>query len=410
MESNFNEKSEEPKRGFGTGVFMGLVIGICVALLFTMLLPQICANVKTNSNSDKILDSDTIAKVNNLKEIIDLNYYEDVDVDELREGMYKGLFKGIGDKYSEYYTAEECKDVFQSTGGYFGGIGAVLTQDPDTMRVTVVSVYDNSPAKEVGLLPDDIIISGDDYTASSMSLSEFVTHLRGEEGTTVHVKLYRPSEAKYIEIDITRRNIEYDTVGGIVIADNVGYVQILEFTDSTPTQFDKVLAELRKDGADRFIFDLRSNPGGVLKSAVKMLDTLLPEGVLVSTRTKDGQVTEYKSDAKHIDEPFVVLISERSASASEVFAGAVKDYKAGELIGTKTFGKGIVQSIRQLKDGSAFKLTTARYFSPNGKNIHGVGIEPDVELEYKWDDSEEKKENFLRDNQIVKGIEILQSK
>lgn len=412
LENEVEAESEQPQKklGFGTGLFVGLSVGICIALLVTMLMPKICAGIKTSTDTETVLDADTIAKVNNLKSIIDHNYYEDVDVDQLRDGIYKGLFKGIGDKYSEYYTAEECKAVFQSTGGYFGGIGAVLTQDPDTMQVTVISVYDDSPAQESGMQADDIIVSGDGYLANTMSLSEFVNHLRGDVGTSVHVKVYRPSEGKYIDMDITRSNIEFDTAGGVMLEDTIGYIQIIEFADSTPAQFEKTIKELRDEGADRFIIDLRSNPGGVLTAAVKILDTILPEGVLVSTRSKDNQVTEYKSDAAHIDEPFVVLINEKSASASEVFAGAVRDYKAGELIGTKTFGKGIVQTIRQLKDGSAYKLTTSRYFSPNGENIHGVGITPDIELEYKWDDSEEEKMNYLRDNQVVKAIEILKSK
>lgn len=407
-EFGYTEKKDNNKPfGFSTGLFIGLSAGMIIAFLITVVMPKL---INKSDVTDRLLDQATIQKLENLGATIQANYYEDIDASVLREGLYKGLFKGIDDKYSEYYTAEEYAKVMESAKGSFSGIGAVLTQSKDTNKVSVISVYDDSPAAEAGIEAGDIVVKVDEYDASSMELSKFVEHLRGESGTSVHVKIYRESKGQYFEYDIVRNNIEYPTVAGILLEDGIGYIRIVEFAGSGVEQFDKELKELEKQGANKFIIDLRNNPGGVLTTAVSIADRFLPSGVIVSTRNKKGEIKNYKAMPDHKEYPLVVLVNQNSASASEVLAGAIRDYKAGTILGTTTYGKGVVQAITGLSDGSAYKLTVARYYTPNGENITGVGITPDVELEYKWDDSEEEYEkDYLRDNQVAKAIEILDS-
>lgn len=408
-EFGYTEKTQEDKPfNFSTGLFIGLTAGMIIAFLISVVLPRTCSGTIA---TDKILDATTAQKLEMLGAQIQANYYEDVDTENLREGLYKGVFEAIDDKYSEYYTAEEYKKVMESTKGSFNGIGIVLTQNAKTNKALVINVYEGSPAEAAGIKVGDVVIQVDDSIASSMDLTHFVEKLRGESGTVAHVKVFRESENKYLEFDVTREAIEYPTVAGIMLQDEIGYIRIIEFTNSGVSQFDKEFEELEKKGAKKFIIDLRNNLGGVLPTAVSIADRFLPEGIVVSTRGKNGDVKNYTSTRAHKECPLVVLVNEHSASAAEVFAGAIRDYKAGTLIGTTTYGKGVVQAIKGLSDGSAYKLTVARYYTPNGENIHGVGIKPDIELEYKWDDSDKEYENdYLRDNQVAKAVEILRSK
>jgi carboxyl-terminal processing protease len=283
----------------------------------------------------------------------------------------------------------------------------VLQQDPDTMQVTINHVYEGSPAESAGIKDGDMIIQVDDITATSMELSELVTHIRGDKGTQVHLKIYREGESDYLEFDVTRDVVDVPTVSGQMLDDGIGYIAIAEFGDKTATEFSEQVKELEQEGMTSMIVDLRDNPGGMVDSVTEILDQILPEGVTVWTEDKQGRKKEYTSDADCMDYPMAVLINGNSASSSEIFAGAIRDYEYGTLIGTKTFGKGIVQSIRKLSDGSAIKLTTAKYFTPSGENIHGEGIAPDIELEYEYLDPDATEYNIMDDNQVRKAIEVL---
>ena len=330
----------------------------------------------TASDGD-LLSKDVINKLDNLADQINADYYEDVDQEDLINGMYKGLFEGIGDPYSEYYTPEEYEDIMISTHANYYGIGAGLTQDKNTMEVSVTHIYDNSPAQEAGLKEGDKIVKVDDIEATSMELSELVTNIRGEEGTTVHLVIEREGE-------------------------------VSEFAENTPTQFSDAITDLQGQGMEKLVIDLRDNGGGMVVSCQQMLDMILPEGTVVYTEDKYGNRQDYTSDAEHyLDMPIAVLVNGNSASASEIFAGAIRDFDYGTLIGTTTFGKGIVQNIMQLKDGSAIKLTVAKYYTPNGDNIHGTGITPDVEIEYEYTGDTEGTYDEMQDNQILKAIEVL---
>jgi carboxyl-terminal processing protease len=276
------------------------------------------------------------------------------------------------------------------------------------MEVSISKVYEGTPSEEAGLRAEDIILSVDGTEADTMEVSDLVKLIRGEEGTTVHLEIYRPSSEEYLSVDVVRANVTLPSVSSEMFEDGIGYIYIDSFEKDTANQFETAVASLEEQGMQALIIDLRYNGGGLVDSVVQILDDILPEGLLVYTEDKNGNRQEYYSDGKSsIDYPLAVLVNESSASASEIFAGAIKDYGYGTLIGTTTYGKGIVQTLFPLSDGDAVKLTTAKYFTPNGNYIHGVGIEPDVTLEYEYLDSDGEQYDMQYDNQIQKAIEIL---
>lgn len=404
-EEGGKKKKKKKKSGFGKGFAAGAVVmaAICAALFV------LTSGVRGLSAGSGVLDNATKTKIQSLAQFIQSNYYEDVDTETLQEGLYAGLFDNL-DVYSQYYTADEAKQLFETNvSGTYCGIGASLQQDAETKIVTVMHVYDGSPAQESGLKEGDVIVSADDYDASSMDLSEFITHVRGEEDTQVHLVIARSGESENLEFDITRKNLVLPTVTSKMLKNNTGYIQVTEFTEHTTEQFEEALQTLQDQGMTALIVDLRSNPGGMLTSVCSMLDDILPKGLLVYTEDRSGNREDYNStDDKSLDLPLAVLVNGNSASASEIFAGAIQDRKAGTIVGTTTYGKGVVQSILSLKDGSAFKLTTSRYFTPNGTCIQGIGITPDVELEYEFTGPEDATYSVDYDNQIQKALEILQ--
>lgn len=356
----------------------------------------------------KLLDRDTVDKVDELTNYMDLYYYEDYDVQDVQDGLLKGVVSGLGDKYSAYYTAEEYKEQQLSTSGTYYGIGAALAQDKDTMQVTITKIYEGTPSEEAGLKKDDVIVSADGTDATSMELTDFVKLIRGEEGTTVHLEIYRPSTEETLEFDVERKNVELPSVSSQMLENNIGYIQISEFQSKTAEQFESALSSLKDQGAQSLIVDVRGNGGGLVDSVVAILDDILPEGTVVYTEDKYGNRQDYTSSGDtYLDMPIAVLVDQNSASASEIFAGAIKDYNYGTLIGTKTFGKGIVQTVFSLPEGDAIKITTAKYFTPDGNYIHGVGIEPDIELEYQFMGGENDEYSVDLDNQIQKAIEVL---
>ena len=393
------KKRKKKQNGFEKGFFAGV---ITMALLSVVIFGVYEHVSGVSVGVSGLLDRTTSKKLQTLAAYIQTNYYEDVDTDTLQEGMYAGLFDNL-DVYSQYYTAEEAKQLYDTNvSGTYCGIGASLQQDADTKVVTVMHVYDGSPAQESGLQEGDVIVSADSYEAASTDLSEFITHVRGEEGTQVHLVIARSGESDYLEFDITRKNLVLPTVTQKMLGNQTGYIQVTEFTEHTVEQFEDALTELQQEGMTALIVDLRSNPGGMLTSVCSMLDDILPEGLLVYTE-------DYNStDDKTLDLPLAVLVNGNSASASEIFAGAIQDRKAGTIIGTTTYGKGVVQSILSLKDGSAFKLTTSRYFTPSGTCIQGIGIEPDVEIEYEFTGPEDATYSEEYDNQIQKALDVLQ--
>ena len=305
---------------------------------------------------------------------------------------------------------DEYKDLQTSTNGNYYGIGAALSQNAKTMEVTVVKVYEGTPAEEAGLKNGDEILSVDKYEATSMELSNLVKKIRGKEGTKVHLKVYRSQTGENLEFDVERKNVDIPSVDSKMLSDGIGYIQISEFQSNTAKQFKKALAALEKEDMKGLIVDVRSNPGGLVTSVVDILDQILPEGTVVYTEDKYGKKETYTSDASCIHYPMAVLVNGDSASASEIFAGAIKDYDYGTLIGTKTFGKGIVQTVFPLENGDAIKITTAKYYTPKGHYIHGKGIQPDIKLEYKYSGPEDESYDMKYDNQLQKAISVVKEK
>lgn len=399
----------------GKGILIGVLLavlcgslGIYLVCLLTGSQIVITRGVKAAGEEGAVLDADSVAKINELAAYINLYYYDETDTEALKSGMYAGLLSGVNDKYSTYYTAEEYEQSQIGMTGKYYGIGAGLTQDIKTMVVTVNKIYDGTPSKDAGLLKDDVILSVEDVEATSMELSELVQLIRGEEGTTVHLEVYRPATGENLSFDVERANVTLPSVASEMLTEEIGYIRIESFETDTAAQFETALAQLENAGMHSLVIDLRYNGGGLVDSVVQILDDILPEGLLVYTEDKYGNRQEYKSSGEtHFDYPLAVLVNEDSASASEIFAGAIQDYEYGTLIGTKTFGKGIVQSLFKLSDGDAVKLTTAKYFTPKGNYIHGVGIEPDIELEYEYLNPDGQSYEMQYDNQIQKAIEVL---
>jgi len=380
--------------GFLTGAFVMLIVAICVGFGINA--------VKTEKGSKTTISSEVSGKLDFLKDVIDLKYLEKTDEKTLEENIYKGLLQGLNDPYSVYYTKDEYDALKEETSGSYCGIGALVSQNADTGVITAINVFKGSPAEKAGMKNGDIIFKVEDKEVTGEDLNNVVAKMKGEKDTKVKINVYRTSEKEYIDLEITRDKVDVPTVEHKMLdkSKGIGYIQITQFEEVTYDQFKEALDDLKKRGMKSVIFDLRNNPGGLYDTVCEMLDDLLPEGTLVYTKDKDGNKQEKKSDANFLDMPMVVLQNENSASASEIFAGAIQDFGAGKIVGTQSFGKGIVQSIIPLSDGSAVKLTVEKYYTPKGVNIHGKGITPDVKVEISKDGK--------KDNQLQKAIEVIE--
>lgn len=417
--NDYGYMGQEPQREkHGGMLWLGMFFGALITAVFFGVVifayPRITGQsliiggkgIQT-AESELIIDEEAAAKLDELTSYMTLYYYDEFASEDVQNSIYSGLVAGLKDPYSVYYTAEEYEDLQVSTRGTYHGIGAGLSQDLKTMQVTITRVYEGTPSEEAGLKKDDVILFVNDTDAASVEVSLLVQQIRGEEGTTVHLQIYRPSTGETLDFDVERRNVELPSVEGELLADAIGYIQITEFQANTAGQFADMLSRLEAQGMKELIVDVRGNPGGLLTSVVDVLDILLPEGTVVYMEDKYGTRETFTSDESCKDYPLVVLMDENSASASEIFAGAIRDYEYGTLVGTTTFGKGIVQSIFPLKDGDAIKLTTAKYFTPSGLNIHGTGIEPDVEIPYEYTGPKDEEYEKQYDNQLQKAIEVL---
>lgn len=398
--------SAERRKGFLSGIIVGLVVALLISsgmYLYSRLhyKPASTDNVENES----YLNNNVINKIHVLEESINEYYLEDVDPEAVADSLYAGLIAGLGDKYSTYYTAEELEQVRSSSEGIFYGIGASITIDEETESAKIASVLPDTPAEEAGLKDNDIIVAVDDEPTAGKDLTEIVSEIKGKENTQVHLTVYREGEYDYLEFDITRRPIETTTVAYEMDEENkIAMIHIAEFDTVTTEQFAESLQQARDEEMKGLIIDLRDNPGGNLSAVVDIARMILPKGLIVYTEDKYGEREEYSCDGKNeLDVPLVVLVNGNSASASEILAGAVKDYGIGKILGTTTFGKGIVQKIFGLTDGSAVKLTVSHYYTPNGNDIHGVGIEPDETLEL---DAKQYIEEGV-DNQMDRAKEIL---
>lgn len=408
----------------------GLVTGICGSLFLFVILGAVLLFVESRidnnqSSSAKEISSeendteeknevpyeDIVQKLEYLQMLVDNYYLEDIDKISFADGIYKGFIASLEDPYSTYYTKEEYSALMESSSGVYCGIGATVSQDTKTGVITIVKPFKDSPAYKSGILPGDIIykVNGEDVTG--VDLSEVVSNMKGVEGTTVDITIIREDKVDPMEFTITRKKIEIPTIEYKMLDNKIGYIIITEFDEITVEQFIAAVNELEDDGMKGLVVDVRNNPGGLLDSVVKILDRLLPPELIVYTEDKNNNRDEEKAvDKKKINVPMAVLINGQSASAAEIFAGTLQDYKTATIIGTTSFGKGIVQKVIPLSDGTAVKLTISKYYTPNGRNIHGTGITPDIEIDLDEEMKNEVTIPIEKDNQLQEAIKTLKAK
>lgn len=398
------------KSGFIWGIAGGFSLAICVLL--------ICLNVfcnkgfvhvgingeiyvqDTQTSDDEGIGSEVEAKLNVMDSLMDSFYMEEADSEISKEYIYKAYLASYGDKYTVYYTPEEYQSLLESTTGKFYGIGAVCQKSEDG-AILVTDAYKNAPAYQAGIRDGDKIKAVDGKDITELDLSSAVALIKGEKGTSVHLKVERDGEVFFT--DVVRDEIQAQTVEYEMKENNIGYLSVSQFENVTTQQFKEALQDLENQGMKGLVIDIRDNPGGVLDTVVDMLDYVLPDGLIVYTENKAGEKTEYKGKDNHeLNIPVAVLVNGNSASASEIFAGAMQDYGKGMIIGTQTFGKGIVQTIKPLTDGTAVKFTIAKYYTPKGQDIHGYGVTPDIIAE--------EDEQSEEDTQLKAAIDYLMEK
>ena len=406
-----DQKNENGK--FLKGLFCGVVLVlICMAgcLLHLQWKMNRRAAVSTDSEKTETLDmnlSQVKKKAGEIEELINAYYLDEIDGQKVEDTMYTGMVAGLEDPYSVYYSKEELESMEESISGAYSGIGATLTQDPDTGDLSVVSCFDGTPAQEAGLQPGDVITGWNGNSVEGMELSELVSKIKTDPEEQLTLEIERDGEI--LEVELTRREVQIPTVEYEMLDDQIGYIRLVEFDEVTADQFKEALEDLENQNMKKLIIDVRNNPGGVLQVVCDMLDQLLPEGLIVYTEDKNGNRKEYTSDEEHqFTKPLAVLANENSASASEIFAGAIQDYGIGTIVGTTTFGKGIVQRTFYLSDGTGVKLTVAKYYTPKGHDIHKKGITPDVEIELDEELKNQSSISHEEDNQLQKAIEVLQ--
>ncbi len=402
------ERKEETGKAFWKGVATGLGVA-CVISLVTLGITYVTKNMQSlmrivsQAEIESVADESTMEKLSLLEETIDKYFWKDVEPQQLADGVYEGMLLALDDPYSEYYTYEELEALMQQTQGIYYGIGAYVSLDSDAGYVQITQVIEGTPAEESGLMANDYIYMVDGEDMYGKDSTYVVSKIKGEENSWVTITVIRETEHEPLDIEVQRRKIESPTVEYEMLDKHMAYIQIVEFDDVTTNQFAEAYLQARTDGMEGLIIDLRSNPGGNMSTVCDICRMLLPEGLIVYTEDKYGTREEYTCNGKNeIDVPLVVLTNGYSASASEILAGAVKDYGIGKLVGTTTFGKGIVQRVINMSDGSAVKLTVSTYYTPKGNNIHEVGISPDVEVELD-------AEQYLAgvDNQLEKAKEVL---
>lgn len=396
-------KNMKNKKGFLQGALCGALAMLLAAGLVSCGLKAKDSNSGEKDTTEAI-SSETDKKLEKLESLINQYYLKDVDQDELQQGIYEGYIAGLNDPYSVYYDEEATKSFQESTDGEYDGIGAVMSQNKETGIITISQVYEGSPAEQAGMKDNDILYKVEDEEVTGKDLTEVVSKIKGEKGTDVNLTVLRGDDREEVAVTATRDTIEYPTVSSKMLDNGIGYLRITEFDSVTYDQYKNAYNDLKSQGMKGMVVDLRSNPGGSLSIVCKTLDEILPEGKIVYTQDKSGKEEDFTSDEEHqIDIPMTVLVNQYSASASEIFAGAIQDYDLGAIVGTQTYGKGVVQQIFDLKDGTCVKLTIAKYFTAKGQDIDGKGIIPDVAIDYQADEN-----NPEADNQLNKAIETLQ--
>lgn len=403
------------KKGFWGGLLVGLLVStfiIIIALSLQKIGERVANNntvsiIKEQVSEDAILNAETLFKLEILEKAIATYSIYEVEKEVLADGVYQGLIDSLDDPYSDYYSEKELEAFNEASLGTYYGVGAYIGYNKKFDYPEFTKIMEGTPAEDAGVQPRDLIFAVDGKNCYEMETTDVVTLVKGEKGTPVMITVYRENLDEYIDIEIIRDKIETPMIISKMLENKIGYIEIMQFENTTLKQFADAKADLEAKGMEALIIDLRGNPGGNLAIVNDISRMILPEGVIVYTVNKKEERTDYICDGKNeIKIPLVVLTNEQSASASEILAGAVKDYGIGTLVGVTTYGKGIVQRIIDLGDGTAVKLTIAEYYTPAGINIHGIGIKPDIEVEL---DVTSYIENGI-DNQLDKAVEVLNGK
>lgn len=385
--------NNEFKKGIAVGVAVTLVVtGTGFAGYQKIMFPK----------GSALSDTKTVQKLNYLESLINEEYLEEKEEDSLREGLYAGIMSGLNDPYSTYYTAEQYKELNTSNEGSYVGIGAVLQNDKDG-GAKIVQLYEGGSGEQAGLKKGDVLKAIDGEDVTEKETSDIASMIRESDKDSVTLTIQRNEETKEIKVEI--RDVEIQTVSHEMLDDETGYIRISEFSEVTSNQYKKAFEDLQDKGMKKLVVDLRDNPGGLLTAVCDVLRQILPEGLIVYTEDKNGKKEEEKCDGKsELAMPLAVLVNGGSASASEIFAGAVKDYGIGTIVGTTTYGKGVVQTIQPLSDGSAAKITIAKYFTPKGNDINKKGIAPDVEAEVSEDSTDWTELTHEEDTQLQAAL------
>ena len=385
--------NNEFKKGIAVGVAVTLVVtGTGFAGYQKIMFPK----------GSALSDTKTVQKLNYLESLINEEYLEEKEEDSLREGLYAGIMSGLNDPYSTYYTAEQYKELNTSNEGSYVGIGAVLQNDKDG-GAKIVQLYEGGSGEQAGLKKGDVLKAIDGEDVTEKETSDIASMIRESDKDSVTLTIQRNEETKEIKVEI--RDVEIQTVSHEMLDDETGYIRISEFSEVTSNQYKKAFEDLQDKGMKKLVVDLRDNPGGLLTAVCDVLRQILPEGLIVYTEDKNGKKEEEKCDGKsELAMPLAGLVNGGSASASEIFAGAVKDYGIGTIVGTTTYGKGVVQTIQPLSDGSAVKITIAKYFTPKGNDINKKGIAPDVEAEVSEDSTDWTELTHEEDTQLQAAL------
>ena len=401
---------EENKK---TKIYKIIMLVILVAFVTFLLTSIGFYQYFTNGNNTDFLIGSSSEETNiddelkKYRALIDKYYLGEVNEEDLKEGAIKGYIEGLGDEYTEYISKEDMEEYMQDTMGNFVGIGIYMVNDTETNRIMVLSPIKGSPAEKAGILPGDYImkINGESYTGEDNSIA--ASKIKGEEGTTVQLEILRGTET--LNFEIKRENIIVNPVEGEVLENNIGYIEFTSFDENTAEEFKAKFEELQKSNITSLIIDLRNNGGGLVDQALEIAGYIADKGsVLLYEVDKNDKEEIKKSDSDPIiNMPIVILVNENTASSSEILAGALKDLGKAKIVGTKTYGKGVIQELLTLSDGSGLKITSQKYLTPNKTEINKIGIEPDVTVELP--DTVENVLNVEKENdtQLQKAIEML---
>lgn len=419
-----NRKNRRNRDDYGKSMKVGMMLGAVVAsvifVLGTLLVNSVIPAIKIEQQKRAMASIDPMAlpddvflrKIESIKKIIDSQYIFDYKQSDIQDGILKGMISALNDPYSRYFTKREYDQTNDVLSASYSGIGIAVTKGKREKGLTITHIYDHSPAKKAGLKQGDKIVEIDGKPISASATStEAIRNIKGEIGTSVELKIITKKGGKVKKVSLERAKIYLPTVISKMLKGTLGYIHIAEFAEKTEEEFRDAYFELEDKGVKKLVIDLRENHGGYLKVVTKMLDDFLKDGIIIYTEDKQGNKRYVEADSNvEYDMPIVVLVNGESASAAEIFAGTVQDRGLGKLVGETTYGKGVVQDSFKFDDGSALMLTTSKYYTESGREIHGRGIEPDVKIIYREPKANNKKYTYKDDNQLMRAIQIIEGK